>query len=564
MAYIPPSGVIQLMKGVNLDNRYMHTIYFANDALQNTWFTTKVTNIFTNQYYTRHNENTIRIKIKSDSIADCTYMRFQNEPNGKWYYAFITYVNYINENVTEVIYEIDVVQTWFIQGGTLLPCFIERQHVSDDTFGLNLEAEPVGSDCYDLSEISVDGVAEDFSSYQVVINTSKEPDSSNMKRDGIVVGTYFDYTGTTEAGLEILKNKMIESLGSWDKNIQSASIVDMFMFPTAFTFGATGEYHSSTYHVKHNGKFSNYKPKNNKLHSYPYSALYVTTNDADNGMYRWEFFEGDITNDPTGAQFDLNATLTGGGSIEIHPHSYNGIENNYDAKVVMNNFPKCSWAYDAYQAWIANGGQFKARYDYSMTQQKGTLAIAKAGLEAVSNVAGIGVSAQRNAKTKHPNNPAQYAGSALMTGVNGLIGIEETSLNYTEARDKIAFEFKDARYEPNIVVGAQVPNISVGYGFLKYRFFNLHIRDDEAKRIDDFFSVYGYAINKVDTPNLNNRKHWNFIKTKNAQISGNMPASSKAALAKIFDGGIFFWRNGDECGNFNVEIKNGSINNPIV
>ena len=92
----------------------------------------------------------------------------------------------------------------------------------------------------------------------------------------------------------------------------------------------------------------------------------------------------------------------------------------------------------------------------------------------------------------------------------------------------------------------------------------MHVRDDEAKRIDDFFSVYGYAINKVVTPNLSNRKHWNFIKTKNAQISGNMPASSKAALAKIFDGGIFFWRNGDEVGNFNVETSNGSIDNPIL
>lgn len=564
MSYVLPSGTIQLMKGVNLDNRYMHTIYFDSETAQNTWFTTKVTNSFTNQYYTRHNENTIRIKIKSDSIADCTYLRFKNDTNGKWYYAFITYINYINENVTEVIYEIDVVQTWFIPNGTLLPCFIERQHVSNDTFGLNLEAEPVGSDCYDLTEITVDDVDDDFSSYQVVINTSDEPETSNMKRDGIVVGTNFNYTGTTSGGLAVLKNMMAEALGSWDKNIQSASIVDMFMFPTAFTYGKEGEYHSSTYHVKHNGKLSNYTPKNNKLHSYPYSALYVSTNDGDAGMYRWEYFAGDITTSKTGAQFDLNATLTGGGSIELHPHSYNGIENNYDAKIVMNNFPKCSWAYDAYQAWIANGGQYKARYDYNMTQQKGTLAIAKAGLEAVSNVTGSEVAMQRNTKTKNPNNPAQYAGSALSAGINGFLNIEQTALNYTEARDKVAFEFKDARYEPNIVVGAQVPNIAVGYGYLKYRFFKLHIRDDEAKRIDDFFSVYGYAINKVDTPHLNNRKHWNFIKTKNAQISGNMPASSKAALAKIFDGGIFFWRNGNECGNFNVEVTNGSINNPIV
>ena len=42
-----------------------------------------------------------------------------------------------------------------------------------------------------------------------------------------------------------------------------------------------------------------------------------------------------------------------------------------------------------------------------------------------------------------------------------------------------------------------------------------------------------------------------------------MPASSKAAIAKIFDGGIFLWHNGDQLGNFNQSITNGTINNPI-
>jgi hypothetical protein len=60
--------------------------------------------------YTRHNNNTIKLKVKSDVIANCTYLRFQNGLGGKWYYAFINAINYINENTTEVVFEIDVVQ----------------------------------------------------------------------------------------------------------------------------------------------------------------------------------------------------------------------------------------------------------------------------------------------------------------------------------------------------------------------------------------------------------------------------------------------------------------------
>ena len=43
-----------------------------------------------------------------------------------------------------------------------------------------------------------------------------------------------------------------------------------------------------------------------------------------------------------------------------------------------------------------------------------------------------------------------------------------------------------------------------------------------------------------------------------------MPASSKAAIANIFNGGIFFWKNGDNIGNFQIETSHGSIDNPIV
>ena len=164
MAYVQPNSVIQLFQGINLDNRYMHTIYFANESAQNSWFTGKVFKTYQGQSYTRYTKNQIKIKDDATSLLNCTYMRFMNDRTvDKWFYAFITSVEYVNENTALVTYEIDVMQTWFIQNGTLLPCYIERQHVLDDTFSTNLEAEPVGSEVYDFTEISVDDVASDFS-----------------------------------------------------------------------------------------------------------------------------------------------------------------------------------------------------------------------------------------------------------------------------------------------------------------------------------------------------------------------------------------------------------------
>lgn len=562
MAYVQPNSVIQLFKGINLDNRYMHTIYFANESAQNSWFTGKVFKTYQGQSYTRYTRNQIKIKDDATSILGCTYLRFMNDRTvDKWFYAFILSIEYVNENTALITYEIDVMQTWFIQTGTILPCYIERQHVSDDTFGINLEAEPVGSEVYDFTEIEVEHAISDFSQYDLVLCTTQEPQENEMVRDGIVCGATYDYFPVPDpwtGSWATLKNKMLQALGSWDKQQQKADIVDMFMFP--WRFSNLGQNYQ-TYHVIHNGRLDNYTPKNNKLHSYPYSSLYITTNDGDTGLYKWEYFEGDVVHRDTGAQFNLNATLTGGGYIEIHPVAYNGVAENFDAKVVMQNFPKCSWYYDAYQAWIAGGGQYKANYDLNMVQKKGAIAITQAGFSGVSSMVGNAIS---TANSPNELSLASNLTKTATTAVNTALNVEQTSLSYTEARDKLAFEFKDARYEPNILLGAQVPNISVGKKYLGYRFYKMHVRDDEAKRIDDFFSVYGYAINKVETPNITGRQYWNFIKTRNAEISGDMPSSSKAAIGRIFDGGIFFWRNGDQVGNFRQSVTEGSINNPII
>ena len=564
MGYVEPSSVIQLFKGINLDNRYIHTIYFANESAQNSWFTGKVNKTIQKHSYQRYGVDQIKVQGDATEFLDYTYMRFKNDRGvDMWFYAFVNLVEYINENTVLITYEIDVMQTWFIQKGTLLPCYIERQHVNDDTFGINLETEPVGSEVYDFTEIEVDDVASDFSDFNVVYCTTDEPVNSEMVRDGIVCGATYNNLPKTSATSGVLKNEMINALGSWDKQQQKADIVDMFMFPSAFCNAGHNE---ASYYVKHNGKYDNYTPKNNKMHSYPFSALYITTNDGNNALYKWEYFDGDITHNVNGARFDLNATLTGGGFIELHPASYNGVLDNYDSKICMQNFPKCSWNYDAYQAWVASGGQYKTQYELNMIQKKGSLALAQQGYQGVASIVGEYTSALGNANSQKPNPfaPVSHAVNAANIGINTMFNEAKTYLQYSEARDKVAFEFKDARYEPNILVGAQVPNISVGKGYLRYKFFKLHVRDDEAKRIDDFFSIYGYAINKVEQPHLTGRQYWNFIKTKNAEISGNMPSSSKSAIGRIFDGGIFFWRNGDNVGNFRMSVTQDSINNPII
>ena len=176
--------------------------------------------------------------------------------------------------------------------------------------------------------------------------------------------------------------------------------------------------------------------------------------------------------------------------------------------------------------------------------------------------------AGRNAYSMEQNGATARGIAGMTGGINQMIqgagSYIETAMNVMEAQNKIGYQWSDAQYQPNQIIGSASPNTIVAMRALDFYFFSVHVRKDELIRLDDFLSCYGYAINKVVQPNLHTRAYWNFIQTQGAVISGNMPSSSKEAIARIFDGGITFWHNGDQIGNYRQSVSSGSINNPII
>lgn len=578
MSYIQPNSVIQLFQGINLDNRYLHTIYFASESAQNTWFTSKVYKSFQQQSYTRYAKNQIKIKDDTTNLLGCTYLRFMNDrTNDKWFYAFINAIEYINENTALITYEIDVMQTWFIQNGSLQPCYILRQHVSDDTFGVNLEAEPVGSDVYDCDEIiysSTDGSL--FGSYSLIINTTQNPLDTAQGGSDIILNNNL-YNGTniivTDSSSDTALRNVTTALqlileGSWTSGDKPVEVVDMFTFPTKFShMSVLSNTHPLT--VTHAGSFDGYTPKNKKLFGYPFSYLQATTKDGSGCTYKWEYFDG-MLETTRQVEFTAYGNPIAGGSIICYPERYNGVNENIDAKLSITNFPKNPFNYDAYEAWVAAGGAVRLEREEALTNVRGVTALVKSASNAILGQGSAGLSAAgRNAFMMEQNGGATAQYLSGMTGglnqiVQGAGNYVNTVVEVTEAKNKIAYQWADAQYQPNQIVGSATPNIAVAMRALDFYFFNVHVRNDELKRLDDFLSAYGYAINKVEQPNLTSRQYWNFIQTQGAVVNGNMPASSKEAISRIFDGGITFWHNGDQVGNYRQSVSSGSINNPIV
>ena len=591
MAYVQPNSIIQLFQGINLDNRYLHTIYFASEAAQNTWFTGKVFKTYQQQSYTRYTRNQIKIKDDVTNLFGCTYMRFKNDRTvDKWFYAFVTGVDYVNEGTALVTYEIDVMQTWFMQGGSLQPCMVLREHVNDDTFGLNLEEEPIGSDVYDNDEIyhfGKDELTNPFEHYSVIMQTTGETQQNRHMIQGLFSGCNYIVNPADDQSDGNTIHAMGQTLlGSWDLQQQEQNIIDLYTIPSfcaeerqdpttgEMVFDVFGSLATGS-KIKIPSSYDNYIPKNKKLFMYPYSYLLLTTHMGDVSIYRWEYFEGTIGAD---CEFDVDGTLLGGGEIRCYPRSYNGQDRNIDAGVVMGNFPKNTASYDAYQAWIAGGGSTRLENDRVVNSVKGAGAVTKA-IGSIANMispssssrvtdvlepTGTRVNGQNVLDVTRREVSDQYrnpSGGAMAGSVGGAF---ETAGSMIEAKNNMQYTFNDASYAPDIVVGKPTSSLPVAMRDANFYFFHCHIRDDEVKRIDDFFSCYGYSIKKVKQPNLTGRQYWNFVQTQGAVINGNMPSSSKEAIANIFDSGITLWHNGDQIGNYEQSTSSGTINNPIL
>lgn len=152
--YVEPSTDIILYAGYPFDNSYEHSVWFSSESAQTAYFNSLSNKTYSANSYQRTGRNYIKLNAKISEVQVYNYLMFQNKAHeNKKFYAFITKIEYLNENVTVIYYEIDVLQTWFFNF-TLKKCYVEREHSSTDVRGEHLLNEPVqinGVVCHNIT-----------------------------------------------------------------------------------------------------------------------------------------------------------------------------------------------------------------------------------------------------------------------------------------------------------------------------------------------------------------------------------------------------------------------------
>lgn len=95
---------------------------------------------------------------------------------------------------------------------------------------------------------------------------------------------------------------------------------------------------------------------------------------------------------------------------------------------------------------------------------------------------------------------------------------------------------------------------SYGNGITGIYIYYKTIRPEYVRQLTAYFKMFGYKVNRLEIPNLKSRLSYNYIKTVDANIIGNIPNNYLNALKGIFDNGITIWHT-DDIGNYNLDNR---------
>ena len=274
---------ILLVKNIHIDRQYTNVLSYSETQMLELCQANLVAQA--DNYSFLRPTGSIMAGFTYAQCLQANYIAFQNpDYSNKWFFAWIDDVIYKGDKNTEITFTVDAWSTWFDKWQKKI-CFINRQHVTDDTVGLhtvpeNLDIGQIVSDFTDnVNELG----AESF--YYIVIGSNYDPSDKTRKAG---MGMYADYPqGCMWFAWLVNRNNYastINEISQWiyDITVQKHADDIQIMFALPYqSFNLNGDINESTHKVI-NGKgqkldelktysktsirsFDDYTPKNRKI-----------------------------------------------------------------------------------------------------------------------------------------------------------------------------------------------------------------------------------------------------------------------------------------------------------
>lgn len=502
-----PNSEIYLCSNVPISSNYNHSLWFPDKNTQVNYYMSHMTAHFGELSYIRSGRNSLKIEVPLSNVINCNYMMFINgNYENKYFFAFINAVNYINDTTTEIIYAIDWVQT-YITELSFGECFIERSHVSNDRPYSNLTPEGLTLGDY-ICNARID---DDFimqAGYSILIEIAPDGATYVENYNNNKIGRMWNVASGLFYYAFTLEN--LSGYYSFLDQLQSANRIDAItsvsLVPSVFVSTEGGQMNAGQSETlsdwiisgsRYSDTLDGYIPKNKKLLSFPYRYASVENNAGSEVIYKFE----NLTDTMDGGRtINMQLRGVGGGnpSIACYPkNGYAGDNFAWNEKITLEMSQACPYYNDVYKAWLV---QTKASREVQAL--------------------GIGVGVVSNLLNGQ-------IGSAIQGGVMGSA--------------QMLAQQEQAKTQPNQAKGGLSTSLNIGASMTKFTFKYNTIRYEYAKRIDDYFTMYGYNISDYAVPNLHVRENFTYIKTNNCVIKNAMPNVSRETIENVINNGCTFW-----------------------
>lgn len=578
MAAIEPNTDFYLIKSP-LEPDQQNQLKFSSSTAQVNYFSNLPHKFFQHFTFQRH-DSTVTIPLNATFTYEdarlYNYCMYRNNAYGnKWIFAFITGCEWSSNGSCKLSIKTDVWQTWCF-ALTFKRCLVEREHVNNDAIGANTLNEDLGTgeliingydSVYNASPAASGGdwyiVLQVTELFVVEGNDEDSLKAMTQRRvyNGIVQGCYTVVLAYNNVGILSLGT----ILGWYDSYGKADAVVSMFAIPASVVPDATTGWFASQMRYKddpiledpkhvaifgvpaatfgtvslqdvtvsRNSTIDGYSPANNKLFTWPFNYMLVNNNNGVIKDYRYEDFAN-----PSSVTFNGRAALTNGGSIRLFPKNYkrqNDSTAMWSFGLAGQVYPTLSWQSDYYLNWLAQNQN-------AMNTERTFSVIGAVTGSAASIASGV----------------AQAAGGNVAGGViSAVSGVANNVVSAVHTAKSLADQEHQAEIVPAQMRGSSSGDLNLTHGNTGFVVYKMSIRAEVARMIDSYFSMYGYKVSALKTPNLTGRRNWNYVKTAQCNIIGDIPTADVEELKTIFNNGITLWHN-------TVTFMDYSQSNPIV
>lgn len=517
MAYITPGTIVDLIS-VAMDPTHNHVRYFADDTAKDTYFDGKIVLTLSAQTYQNYTDGTIRLAVTPAQARTVNYMRFRNVGyENKNYYAFILSTTDISNECVEFEIKIDNVMTYWMDYNTPY-CYIERMHTRTDALGDNVIPEPISAEKIS-KHVGINMYQDENGSYTALtdgyynltnVSLMRSPDqwatavirTINNQYAAVDYGLY-SMTNQSSRDLFLAIIQQLDQSGALDRIISCKQFPDWAYNPNELQPSYT-PYRDIECRTNTSATIGTYSVRNYKLFTSQFTSMRIIASSGETLDLKPEFCNSsNISGPQVTYKFREYCVLGAEPNVVVVPREYS--INNRENRLHIAEFPDVVLSKDAFNEYLNRNG---------------------------SKIALGLISSAINATT-----PKASPSEIVAPGVQ-LLG-----------------DMIDMKNQPASMLGSPDPSSNLALGEIGWLPMLYQVRAVDAEKIDEYFDMYGYAINNIGLPTRKIRDKYTFIKTNGLRVNGNIPAEAVEEISAMYNNGVTFWADNANFMNYALAIR---------